>query len=64
VGGTCISYGGEVHTGFWCGNLRKRDSLKESGVDVRIILKWIFQKCEGACTRLISLRIWTVCGLL
>jgi hypothetical protein len=60
LGGTCIFYGGEVHIGFLCGNLRKRDSFKEPGVDVRIILKWIFQKCERAWTGLISLRLWTV----
>jgi hypothetical protein len=34
---------GEVHTGFWWGNLRERDHLKEPGVDGRIILKWTFR---------------------
>jgi hypothetical protein len=29
---------GEVHTGFWWGNLRERDHLKDPGVDGRIIL--------------------------
>jgi len=33
----------EVHTGFWCRNLRGRDHLKEPGVDGRIILKLIFK---------------------
>jgi hypothetical protein len=32
---------GEVHTGFWWGNLRVRDHLEDPGVDQRIILKWI-----------------------
>ena len=28
------------------GNLRKRDHLEDSGVDGRIILRWIFRKLE------------------
>jgi hypothetical protein len=28
----------------WWGNLRERDHLKESGVDGRIILRWICRK--------------------
>jgi hypothetical protein len=43
-------YGGEVHTGFWWGNLRKGDHLEDTGVD-RIMLKWIFRKWDGG-TRL------------
>jgi len=35
---------GEVHTGFWWVNLRERDHLEESGIDWRIILKWIFKQ--------------------
>jgi hypothetical protein len=38
--------GGEVYTGFWCGNLRERDHLGDPGVDGRIILKWIFRKWD------------------
>jgi hypothetical protein len=38
---------GEVHTGFWWGNLKERDHLKDPGVDGRIILKWIFEKWDG-----------------
>ena len=31
-------------TGFFWGNLRERDHLEDSGVDGRVILKWIFKK--------------------
>ena len=37
----------EVHTGFWWGDLKERDHLKNAGVDERIILKWIIQKWDG-----------------
>jgi hypothetical protein len=47
IGGTCGTYGGEVYTGFWFGNLRKRDRLEDPGVYGRIILKWIFRKWNG-----------------
>jgi hypothetical protein len=36
-----------VRTGFWWGGLRERDHLEETGVDVRIILKWIVKKWDG-----------------
>ena len=32
---------GEVHTGFWWGNLRERDHLVDLGVDENKILKCI-----------------------
>ena len=38
---------GEVPTGFWWGNLRKRDHLEHPGVDGRAILKWIFRMLDG-----------------
>jgi hypothetical protein len=37
---------GEACTGFWWGNLRKRDHLEDPGVDGRIILRWIFRKWD------------------
>ena len=33
-----------MHTGFWWGDLRKRDHLEDPRVDGRIILRWIFKK--------------------
>jgi hypothetical protein len=36
-----------VYTGFWWGNLRKEDHLKDSSVNGRIIIKWIFEKWVG-----------------
>jgi len=35
-----------VHTGFWWGNLRNRDHLENTGIDGRIIFKWIFKKWD------------------
>jgi hypothetical protein len=55
---------GEVHTGFWWGNLRNRDHLEIPGVEGRIILKLIFEKWDGAWTGSIWLRIRTGGGLL
>ena len=47
--GACSMYGGsaDVHTGFWWGNLMKRDHLKDPGVNGRIILRWIFRMHNG-----------------
>jgi len=38
---------GEVHKGFWRGNLRERDHLQDLRVDSGIILKVIFKKLDG-----------------
>jgi hypothetical protein len=49
---------GEACTGFWWGNLRKRDQCRDPDVDGRIILRWIFRKWdEGQWTGSIWLRI-------
>jgi hypothetical protein len=37
-----MGVGGYVHTGFWWGNLRERDHLKDVGLEGRIRLKYIF----------------------
>jgi hypothetical protein len=37
---------GDVHTGFWWGDLREGDHLEDLDVDGRII-KWMFKKCDG-----------------
>jgi hypothetical protein len=51
--------GGEVHTGFWWGNLMERNHLEDLGVDGRIILKHIFRKWDGVLTGLIWLKTGT-----
>jgi hypothetical protein len=35
---------GEIHTGFWCGNLTERDRVDALHVDGKIILEWILKK--------------------
>jgi len=37
---------GEAYTEFWWENLRERDYFGDSGVDGRIILRWIFRKWD------------------
>jgi hypothetical protein len=37
---------GEVHAGFWLGNLSERDHLEYSSIDGRIIVKLIFWKWD------------------
>ena len=41
----------EVYTGFWWGNRRERNHLGDSGIDGRVILRWIFRKWD--------VRAWT-----
>jgi hypothetical protein len=42
-----VAHRGEGHTGFWCGNLWKRDYLEDPGIDGRIMLKWVFRMWDG-----------------
>jgi hypothetical protein len=37
----------DLYTGFWWESLRERDQLEDPGVDLRIILRWIFRKRCG-----------------
>jgi len=48
MSGACSAYGGEERRtrGFWWGNLSERGDLRDSGVDGRIILRWIFRKWD------------------
>jgi hypothetical protein len=43
----CMWGRGEVHTGFWRGNLREGVHLVDLGVHGNIILRWIFRKWDG-----------------
>jgi len=58
MGGACSAYGGrgEGYTGFWWENLKQRDHLGDSGVDGRIILRWILRKRD--------VEVWTESSLL
>jgi hypothetical protein len=38
---------GEMHPGFWWGNLREGDHLDDQDADGRIVLKWVFKKWDG-----------------
>jgi hypothetical protein len=48
IQGECSTYRrrADVYTGFWWGNLREIDHLGDPGVDVTIILRWIFRKWD------------------
>ena len=50
-----------MYTRFCRGNLREREHLGDPGLDGRIILRWIFSKCDvGVWTVSSRLRIGTV----
>ena len=54
-----------THTEFWSGNLRERGHLGEPDADGKIILKWIFRKCDvGMWTGIEMTRIGTGGGHL
>jgi len=56
---------GEAYTVFWWGNLRERDHLGDKVVNGRIILRWVFRKCDvGVWTGSSWLRIGTGGGRL
>jgi len=42
---------GDKRTGFWWGNLRKRDHLEDEGVNGKIILNRIVNKTDGGIGR-------------
>jgi hypothetical protein len=49
-----VAYTGEMHTGFWWGDLIERGLLEDPSVNGNIILKWNFKKWDReACTVLI-----------
>jgi hypothetical protein len=37
---------GDSYTRFWWGNLKERGNLGDPGIDVRILLRWIFRKWD------------------
>jgi hypothetical protein len=47
MGGACNRHGLETYTWFRWENLRERDRLEATGIDWRVILKWIFRKWDG-----------------
>jgi len=58
MGRTCGIYRRGVLIGCWWGDLVERDHQEDSGIDGRIILKWILKKWDGeAWTGLLWLKI-------
>jgi len=55
---TILRETGGVHTELWWGDLMERDHLEDLGIDGRVLLNWIVQKCDKeAWTALIWRRI-------
>jgi hypothetical protein len=59
--GACGTYGRqEKCIKIWKGDLIKKDHLKDFGIEGKIVLQWIFKKCDGeAWAGLIWFRIGT-----
>ena len=36
-----------MYAGFWCGKVRERHHLEDTGMDEKIILRWIIRKWDG-----------------
>ena len=66
MGGVCSTYGERKGiTGFRWGNVREGDYLEDTGVDGKIILRWIFRKWYvGVWTGSNWLRVGTFGGNL
>ena len=46
MGGACMGRR-EMHTWFWCGNLKERDHLEE--LDVGVTSKWVLKNRKRGC---------------
>jgi hypothetical protein len=47
MGRVCGTYGGELNSGFWWGNLREREHLGDTGIEDGILLQGIFKELVG-----------------
>jgi hypothetical protein len=56
---------GKAYIGFWWGTLKERDHLEVSGMDGRIILRWILRKWDvGAWTGFVRCMFRPVEGII